>query len=195
PDAPGRGRNGAREGRSVPRPRRAGGGNGGRPPRGRRRLHWFGRRRRRPGKPRVKKLRLLLILIGLGILAVISTVFGMMMAVASDLPQIENNRQYRAAANSYLYDDHWHVIGLFAPPNHEVIDNFQQISPWMRRAIVSVEDRRFWSDPGVDLRGIARAATADVTGGSRQGASTIAQQFVKNALTEQSNRTVFEKLR
>ena len=36
---------------------------------------------------------------------------------------------------------------------------------------------------------------ADVTGGSRQGASTIAQQFVKNALAEQDNRTVFEKLR
>ncbi|MBV8710751.1 MAG: transglycosylase domain-containing protein, partial [Solirubrobacterales bacterium] len=138
---------------------------------------------------------MLLILLGLGALAVVSTVFGMMMAVASDLPQIENRQQYRAAANSYLYDNHWHLIGLFAPPNHEVIVHFQQISPWMRRAIVSVEDRRFWSDPGVDLRGIARAAVTDVTGGSRQGGSTIAQQFVKNALAEQANRTVFEKLR
>ena len=36
---------------------------------------------------------------------------------------------------------------------------------------------------------------ADVTGGSRQGASTIAQQFVKNALSEQNNRTMLEKLR
>jgi penicillin-binding protein 1A len=157
---------------------------------------WRWRRRlRHPGKPRVKKLRLLLILFGLGILAVISTVFGMMMAVASDLPQIENKQQYRAAANSYLYDDHWNLIGQFAPPNHESIDKFGQISWGMRRAIVSVEDRRFWSDPGVDLRGIARAVLADVTGGSRQGASTIAQQFVKNALSEQDNRTIFEKLR
>src|SRR6185312_5730850 len=160
------------------------------------RVPWRWRRRlRRPGKPRVKKLRLLLILFGLGILAVISTVFGMMMAVASDLPQIENKQQYRTAANSYLYDDHWHLIGQFAPPNHEAIDQFDQISQPMRQAIVSVEDRRFWTDPGVDLRGIARAVVADVTGGSRQGASTIAQQFVKNALTEQDNRTIFEKLR
>src|SRR6185437_9373082 len=166
-----------------------GGGRGPRVPR-----RWR-RRLRHPGKPRVKKLRLLLILFGLGILAVISTVFGMMMAVASDLPQIENNRQYAAAVNSYLYDDHWHLIGLFAPPNHEAIDQFDQISQPMRQAIVSVEDRRFWTDPGVDLRGIARAVVADVTGGSRQGASTIAQQFVKNALTEQDNRTIFEKLR
>src|SRR5690349_6106460 len=168
------------------------GRGGGRGPR----VPWRWRRRlRRPGKPRVKKLRLLLILFGLGILAVISTVFGMMMAVASDLPQIENKQQYRTAVNSYLYDDHWHLIGQFAPPNHEAIDQFDQISQPMRQAIVSVEDRRFWTDPGVDLRGIARAVVADVTGGSRQGASTIAQQFVKNALTEQDNRTIFEKLR
>ncbi len=72
-----------------------------------------------------------------GHLAVVSTVFGMMMAVASDLPQIENRQQYQTAANSYLYDDHWHLIGLFAPPNHEVIDQFEQISWAMRRAIVS----------------------------------------------------------
>jgi penicillin-binding protein 1A len=44
-----------------------------------------------------------LILLGLGALAVVSTVFGMMMAVASDLPQIENRQVYRAAVNSYLY--------------------------------------------------------------------------------------------
>jgi penicillin-binding protein 1A len=157
---------------------------------------WRWRRRlRRTGKPRVKKLRLLMILVGLGILAVISTVFGMMMAVASDLPQIENQQQYRTAANSYMYDDQGRLIGLFAPPNHEVIDSFQQISPWMRRAIVSVEDRRFWSEPGIDLRGIARAVVADITGGATQGASTIAQEFVKNALSEQNNRTIFEKLR
>ncbi len=117
------------------------------------------------------------------------------MAVASDLPQLENRAQYRAAANSVLYDDHWRPIGLFAPPDHVVIDTYDEISPDMRNAIIAVEDHRFWSDPGVDLRGIGRAFIADVTGGSTQGASTIAQQFVKNALSAQNNRTVFEKLR
>jgi len=130
------------------------------------------------------------------VLALISTLFGMLMAVASDVPQLENQQQYRIAAkNSYLYDDHWRPIGIFQAPDPEVIDGFQQISPWMRRAIVSVEDKRFWSAPGLDIRGIARAFVADVTGSSTQGGSTITQQFVKNALQEQSNRTIFEKLR
>ncbi len=151
--------------------------------------------RERPRKPRLRKLRSLFILTGLAALALVSTVFGMMMAVASDIPQLENTQQYNTAVNSVLYDEQWRPIGVFAPPTHEVKDTFDQISPWMRRAIVAVEDRRFWSDPGVDIRGIARAFVADVTGGERQGASTIAQQFVKNALSEQGNRTILEKLR
>ncbi|MDQ2761633.1 MAG: transglycosylase domain-containing protein [Actinomycetota bacterium] len=143
----------------------------------------------------MRKLRLMLILLGLGALASSSTVFGMMTAVASDLPQLENKAQYRKAANSILYDDHWRPIGVFAPPNHVVIDQQNEIAKTMTRAIVAVEDKRFFSDPGVDVHGIGRALVADVTGGARQGASTIAQQFVKNALSEEGNRTVFEKLR
>ncbi|HEX3832733.1 MAG TPA: hypothetical protein VHW04_12225, partial [Solirubrobacteraceae bacterium] len=78
----------------------------------------------RPAKPKVKKLRLLSILVGLGALAIVSTIFGMMMAVASDLPQLENRQQYKEEKNSYLYDDMWRPIGIFAPPNHVVIDTY-----------------------------------------------------------------------
>jgi penicillin-binding protein 1A len=138
---------------------------------------------------------LLVILAGFGFLALSSMVFGMLMAVASDLPQLENRQQYKHEANSFIYDYRGRPIGIFSPPNHSVIVNYGQISPWMRDAIVSVEDRRFWHEPGFDLRGILRAAFSDVTGGSYQGASTIAEQFVKNALAEQNNRTIFEKLR
>ncbi|MEO6857660.1 MAG: transglycosylase domain-containing protein [Solirubrobacteraceae bacterium] len=149
----------------------------------------------RPARPRVRKLRLLSILAGLGFLATVSSLFGMMMAVASDLPQLENRQQYKQEKNSYLYDDKWRPIGIFAPDNHVVIDTWSQIAPVMKDAIVSTEDKRFYTDPGIDFRGIARALVADVTGGATQGASTIAQQFVKNALAEQNNRTILEKLR
>jgi penicillin-binding protein 1A len=143
----------------------------------------------------VRWLRLLVILVGFGFLALASMVFGMMMSVASDLPQLENRQEYKHEANSIMYDYRGRPIGLFAPPNHAVIIRYGQISRWMRDAIVSVEDRRFWHEPGFDVRGILRAALSDLTGGSYQGASTIAEQFVKNALAEQNNRTIFEKLR
>ena len=66
----------------------------------------------------------------------------------------------------------------------------------MKNAIIAIEDQRFYDNAGIDIRGIARAFAADVTHkGAVQGASTITQQFVKNALAAQNNRTVFEKLR
>jgi penicillin-binding protein 1A len=146
-------------------------------------------------RPRLKKLRLLSVIAGLGAIAIASLVFGMMMAVASGLPQLENKQQYGKEVNSSLYDDQGRLIGIFAPPDHNVIDTYQGLGQNMRQAIVSVEDKDFWHDSGVDVRSTVRALVSDATGHSREGASTIAQQFVKNALAEEGNRTVFEKLR
>jgi penicillin-binding protein 1A len=155
------------------------------------------RRLGRAHRPRLRKRRLLAILLGLGVLGLTAFVFGVLMSIAADLPQLENYRQYKVdVRNSYLYDVRGQPIGVLqAPGQSEVIDGFQQISPYMRRAIVALEDRRFWSEPGVDIRGLFRAALNDITGGPTEGASTIAEQFVKNALAEEANRTIFEKLR
>ena len=57
----------------------------------------------KPARPKLKKLRLALVILGLSVLALISTVFGMLMAVASDLPSLDNEAQYRAARNSVLF--------------------------------------------------------------------------------------------
>jgi penicillin-binding protein 1A len=151
----------------------------------------------RPAKPRIRKFRLLLILLGFGVLALVSTAFGMMMAVAQDLPQLDNQAQYKHAANSVLYDDEGRPIGIFAPPNNVVIaQHLNQISKYMQDAIISVEDKRFYHNSGIDFRGVARALLADATGGGAlQGASTIEQEFIKVALSEEGNRTIFEKLR
>ena len=66
----------------------------------------------------------------------------------------------------------------------------------MQHAIIAIEDRRFYQNSGVDLRGIGRALVQDVVQRKAvQGGSTITQQFVKNALRAQAERTVFQKLR
>ena len=71
-----------------------------------------------------------------------------------------------------------------------------EISPHIKNAVIAIEDRRFYEHRGVDYRGIARALWQDVLAGSaKQGASTITQQFVKNALAAQGDRSVFQKLR
>ena len=71
-----------------------------------------------------------------------------------------------------------------------------QISPFIKNAVIAIEDRRFYEHTGVDYTGIARALVQDVLKQrAAQGASTITQQFVKNALAAQGDRSVFQKLR
>ena len=151
---------------------------------------------RPPTRPRVKKIRLALILAGLTILAGVSMIFGMMMAVASDLPDLENRQIYNGARNSVILDANGRRIGLITGRQNQVLVPYSQVSPAMRNAIVAIEDKRFYENRGIDIRGIARALYQDVLNKQTvQGGSTIAQQFVKNALQAQQKRTIFEKLR
>jgi penicillin-binding protein 1A len=170
------------------------GGNGAPPP------------TRKPPKPRLKKLRLALVVIGLSVLALISTVFGMLMAVASDLPSLDNEAQYRAARNSVLYPrgpdcpkldpGKCTQIGKLTGNLNRILVSEGQISPNLKNAVIAIEDRRFYSHHGVDYTGIARALSQDVLRRkAAQGGSTITQQFVKNALSAQNDRSVFQKLR
>jgi penicillin-binding protein 1A len=141
---------------------------------------------------RIRKLRLLLLLIGIGLLAAVSTVFGMMMAVASDLPKLE----FTEASNSHILDKDGHDLGVLAGNQKRIFVKDQQIAPVMKHAIIAIEDRRFYTNEGVDLRGIGRALYQDVVQKKVvQGGSTITQQFVKNALAAQDDRTLFQKLR
>jgi penicillin-binding protein 2A len=64
--------------------------------------------------------------------------------------------------------------------------SFDQISDWMKKAIVATEDNRFYEHSGIDFRGIARALFFDILhGGKEQGASTITQQLAKNVYLNQ----------
>jgi membrane peptidoglycan carboxypeptidase len=54
-----------------------------------------------------------------------------------------------------------------------------------RQAVIAIEDSRFYAHHGVDYKGIVRAAITNAgAGGVKQGASTLTQQYVKNALIE-----------
>src|SRR3954452_20506245 len=163
-------------------------------------LHLPLRRRRSSGgdeepprrNVRIRKLRVIALLAGIAVLAIVSTVFGMMMAVASDLPQLEDPLR----GNSVLLDANGNEIGLLTGNQRQLFVSEAQIAPLMKQAIIAIEARRFYTNEGYDLRGIGRALYQDVLHkGAVQGGSTITQQFVKNALAAQNDRTLFVKLR
>ncbi len=147
-------------------------------------------------KPKLKKLRLLLVFAGISALALISTIFGMMISVSSDLPSLENHAQLRIARNSILYSGSGKTVQLakLTGAQNRILDASNEISPNVKNAVIAIEDKRFYEHSGVDYRGIARAVVEDVLRKrAAQGASTITQQFVKNVLEAQGKRTVFEE--
>jgi penicillin-binding protein 1A len=151
-------------------------------------------RRRKPGQ--VKVLRVAIVVVGLGALALASTIFGMVMAVARDIPNLESKVQYAEAKNSEVFDAEGRKIGTLLSNNQRRLIESEDISPYMKEAAVAIEDERFYEHRGVDYQAIGRAFFAGlIPGGSTQGASTITQQFVKNALEAQGSRTYFQKLR
>jgi penicillin-binding protein 1A len=156
-------------------------------------------------RPKLKKLRLAFILFGLAVIAVVSTVFGMLMAVASDLPALENQAEYKNARNSVLKPDTGACrrdldacpeIARLTGNRNRILLSPGQISLSLQHAVIAIEDRRFFSHEGVDYKGIGRALWQDLLRKkAAQGGSTITQQFVKNALSAQGNRSVLQKLR
>ncbi len=147
-------------------------------------------------RPKLKKLRFALVFLGLSVLALISWIFGIMMAVASDLPQLEDRAQFEHAQNSVVYDVNGQKIATLTNNEGRILIGSGDIAPVMKEATVSIEDQRFYEHRGVDFQGIGRAVVQDVLHtGATQGGSTITEQFVKNALRAQQSRTVFEKLR
>jgi penicillin-binding protein 1A len=147
-------------------------------------------------RPRLKKLRVLFVLLGLGVLAVVSMVFGMMAAVSQDLPAIYDFAQYKASKNSVLVDANGQTIGTLSSDQNKILLSEGQISPNIKNAVVAIEDARYYEHEGVDFQGIGRALVKDILAMSAaQGASTITQQFVKNALLAQGDRSLFVKFK
>ncbi|MCQ9165711.1 transglycosylase domain-containing protein [Arthrobacter sp. STN4] len=58
------------------------------------------------------------------------------------------------------------------------------ISPFMKNAIIAIEDARYYKHGGIDTKGLMRAVASMVRGGGRQGASTITQQYVNNVIIQ-----------
>lgn len=73
-----------------------------------------------------------------------------------------------------------------------------KISPWVRSAVIAIEDNRFYEHSGIDLKGTLRAFTSNMAGDSElQGGSTLTQQLVKNSFLSRKrsfNRKLIEAI-
>ena len=108
--------------------------------------------------------------------------------VAKSVPSVFNElpgdlQTVAPAEESQLLDSSGAVIAHFYDKQRIVVPS-ANIADVMKKAIVAIEDKRFYEHNGVDATGIARALVSNLGDSGRQGASTITQQYVRNSLAE-----------
>ena len=121
-------------------------------------------------------------LLGLLILlsAAIGAAAGLLLVYSTDLPQVDQLEHYRPSSVTELYDDQGRVIGTFAL-QRRVIATYDDYPPVLRDALVSIEDKDFYTHTGINLWRIVGAAYRDIESGGRvQGASTLTMQLARN---------------
>jgi len=120
---------------------------------------------------------LLASILGIGILGI-----GIFIAayLLIDVPEPEDVAT--AESTTVYYADGETEMGQFATIRRHIIDT-SELPDHVGDAIVASEDRRFYSNAGVDPVGIVRAFINNITGGKRQGGSTITQQYVERYYT------------
>jgi penicillin-binding protein 1A len=125
----------------------------------------------------------------------LSFTFGLVRAVASEIPALDPAAQHSDVDTVVYANNGRTVLAVLRGNESRVLVGTEDIAPIMRQAIVSVEDQRFFEHNGIDVRGVARALWQDVRQqGIVEGGSTITQQFVKNAYIR-NERTLARKVR
>ncbi len=158
----------------------------------------FRRRKGAPpkGRRRIRKLRLLALTGVLLGLASASFGFGVITAVAGEVGKLAAAQQQEQEINGYIYDSSGkRILAVLRGSQSRVLVESDEIAPFMKHAIVAVEDKRFWEHRGVDLRAIGRAFWADLRNKDFvQGGSTITQQFIKNTYMK-NEQTIGRKVK
>ncbi len=136
-----------------------------------------------PARPMSKAARLALgfvgVIAGLGI--VVGLVLAFMLAMAyPNLPGLDSLTDYRPKIPLRVFSADNVLIGEFGEERRNLV-RIKEIPEIMKKAVLAIEDDRFYDHGGVDYLGIIRAATHNmIGGGAKQGASTITQQVARN---------------
>jgi penicillin-binding protein 1A len=136
--------------------------------------------KRGAGKSGPKRLILMTLagFAGLGVVGVLVIVFALAMAYPN-LPALDTITDYRPKIPLRIFTSDNVLIGEFGEERRQLV-RFKDIPDVMKKAVLAIEDDRFYEHGGINYWGIVRAALHNATGGARQGASTITQQVARN---------------
>ncbi|HJV87827.1 MAG TPA: penicillin-binding protein 1A [Noviherbaspirillum sp.] len=134
-------------------------------------------------------------IVGLALVGVLLLGFALTMAYPN-LPSLEAITDYRPKIPLRIYSADNVLIGEFGEERRNLV-HIKDVPDIMKKAVLAIEDDRFYDHGGVDYMGILRAAVHNLTSHSKQGASTITQQVARNFFlsSEQTlKRKIYEAL-
>lgn len=146
-----------------------------------------------PDYPSRRIARRMTFFVLLGASAVFGAMCGLMLIYSINLPEMTDLARYRPSTTTELLDVHGKVFGSFALERRVVVP-YADFPPVLREAIISIEDKSFESNWGVNLVRAVEAAYRDLHADQRaQGASTITMQLARNLFLS-SEKTYGRKL-
>ncbi|HEY9687666.1 MAG TPA: PBP1A family penicillin-binding protein [Coleofasciculaceae cyanobacterium] len=128
------------------------------------------------------------------LLFLLSVNLGFVLAkAAAALPNVSMLEEWHPYESTRIYDRNGTLIANIHGDEDRVVVPLKDISPNIQRAVMAIEDNRFYQHNGVDIRGTLRAASANLRGDDVQGGSTLTQQLVKNLFLS-PERSITRKL-
>ena len=126
-------------------------------------------------RDRAKKVGKWLLVVGL-VCALLGVSAFVVAYTVTDVPN--PNEDFQTQTSFVYYNDGKTELGRYATQNRESI-SLDKMPQSIKDAVVAAENQTFWTDRGIDPKGILRAAFSNAQGNATQGASTITQQYVK----------------
>ncbi|HWH05586.1 MAG TPA: transglycosylase domain-containing protein, partial [Gaiellaceae bacterium] len=154
------------------------------------------RKRRRQERKRVRRRAVVLALVaGLALLLAVGGAAVTGVATFGSSCDLRSLQPVAIGQNSFIYAANGSVLGSIPAERNRQPVALRDVSPWMPKATVAIEDRRFYEHGGVDAEGIVRAMWANLREGRVvQGGSTLTQQLVRNLYIGQE-RTLDRKVK
>ncbi len=136
----------------------------------------------------VNTVRILFVLCLVAGLALVGAVLGIAKGYVETAPSLDLAALDEQAQTSFIYDMNGELITEYKGIENRVMVSLEAMPIYLQQAFVAVEDARFYTHTGVDLKRIVGAFVSNLTSSSTQGGSTITQQLIKNTLlsSEQS---------
>jgi penicillin-binding protein 1A len=157
----------------------------------------IGRRRRRLRNKskllqRLRTAFLLLCLVAiLGVVGFIASAVSTYQTLAANMPDLDNYHSTELAQTSLIYDTNGKVVDQLYGVQNRFVVPLDQVDPTLQKAVISIEDHRFYQHRGLDFEAIGRAALENIQSLSiQEGGSTLTQQLIKNTYIAQQERYV-----